>query len=154
MGTLTSAIAPVLNIGSAINSAAGFARTFVGAAQDRAEADLKYNQAQQDAAIQRQKNLVDLRNNETDRQAKLRKMVASQRAYYGGKGIGSGPGSSEAVLQGLFQESDVDRQQNQTDYNLQNAAINQNLAQSKQINLLQKQQIQQKTALSALTDLF
>lgn len=154
MGTLTSAIAPIMQIGSAINSAAGFAKTFVGASQDRAESDLKYQQSQQDAALQRQKNLVDLRNSETDRQAKLRKLVASQRAYYGGKGIGSGPGSSEAVLQGLFEGSDIDRQQNQTAYDLQNSAINQRLSQQKQINLLQKEQLREKTALSALTDLF
>jgi hypothetical protein len=147
MGTLSS-------IGSSLVSAAQFALPAKEARDSSVEINLKNKQLEQSAAYQKQKNLLALNTSETERQSKLRKALSTQRANFGSQGIGSATGSAEAVLQGTFADSDIERQQKQAATERDNAAIDANLASQKQLNLLQKQQLQQKATLGYLTDLF
>lgn len=147
MGTLTSVLTPVLSIGSALGSVLTGAQRV---SQDNREADLRLKQYEQNAALQKKQNLLDLQNAETERRAKLKKMISAQRAQFGGSGVRSGAGSSEAVLEGFFEDSDVMRQENENDAALANQQINQRVEQQRQLNLLQKEQLRQKTILNTL----
>lgn len=154
MGTLTSALAPVLSIGSTLAGAVNFAQPFIQKSNKNAESDLALRQLEQNTVLQKKQNLLSLQAAETDRREKLKRLVSAQRAAFGGGGVRSGAGSSEAVLQGLSEDSDITRQQNESQMQLDNAALDQRLAQQRQVNLLQKKQLQQKTFLNAFTDLF
>ncbi|HRK98529.1 MAG TPA: hypothetical protein PLE43_08655 [Alphaproteobacteria bacterium] len=145
---------PILQVGSTLSSVASFAKPFIAQSQKNDEADLSLKQYQQNIDLQKKQNLLDLKNAETDRRAKLKRILSAQRAEYGGSGIGVNAGSSEAVLQGLVEDSDIQRQNNDSSTSFSNQALDQKLAQQKQLNLLQKQQLKQKTFLSSFTDLF
>ncbi len=154
MGSLSSVVTPLMQIGSAIGSVASFAQPFVSTSQKGAESDLVLQQYQQNVELQKKQNLLNLQQDETNRRNKLKRLISTQRAEYGGGGIGSGAGSSEAVLQGLHEESDIERQNNENNTAFSNQALDQKLEQQRQLNLLQKQQLKQKTVLSKLGDLF
>ncbi|HNQ92211.1 MAG TPA: hypothetical protein PKI93_04695 [Alphaproteobacteria bacterium] len=143
MGTLTSVLTPILSIGSALSGAQRVS-------QDNRENDLRLRQYEQNAALHKKQNLFDLQNAETERRTKLKKLISAQRAQFGSGGIRSGAGSSEAVLEGLFSDSDIERQQGEGDVALANQKINQGITQQRQLNLLQKEQLRQKTILNTL----
>lgn len=147
MGALSS-------VASTLVSAANFIMPAKQAADNAKEIDIRNRQAAQTAAAQKQKNLLELKNAETDRLTKFRRAVATQRANFGSQGVGSVTGSGESVLQGITENSDIVRQQNKSKATIDNAAIDRNLETQRQLNLLQKQQLKQKTALGYLTDLF
>ena len=147
MGSLSS-------VASTLVGVANYAMPAKQAADNTREIDLKNKQLAQSAALQKQRNLLALSKAETDRQAKLRRALSTQRAKFGSQGIGSVTGSSDAVLEGDFAESDIARQSNQSATALDNQAIDDNLQTQTQLNLLQKQQLKQKATLGYLTSLF
>ena len=147
MGTMVSAVAPLLQVGASVGSALS---PFINASQRVEKSDLGLEQARQKAVLERQKNLLDLQDAETERQARLKRLVSAQRAKFGGSGVRSGGGSSEAVLQGLFGDSDIQRQQNESDFQMGNRAIDLGVYQEQQLNLLQREQERQKALLSTL----
>ncbi len=154
MGSLSSVIAPIASFGvKAITTAASQILPNLDAYQNINNINEKNKQLAQNLALQRSSNLLSLQEKENDRVLKLRRAISTQRANFGGKGIGSAGGSAESVLQGLNEDSDVDRQINVTKYNLDNAGSDQNYHYQTQLNLLQKQQLKQKSALSFLTNL-
>jgi hypothetical protein len=53
----------------------------------------------------------------------------------------------------LNETSDIERQNNQSKTIMDNTIIDQNLKHQTQLNLLQKQQLKQKTAMGFITDL-
>lgn len=118
------------------------------------EIDLKNKQLAANADAEKQKNLLDLKKSETARQSKLRAALSTQRANFGAQGVGAGSGSSEAVLQGIFEDSDIERQENAAETEAENKAIDSHLSTQTQLNLLQKQQLKQKSVLGILTDIF
>ena len=147
MGALTS-------VASTLVSAANYIMPAKQAADNSREIDIKNRQLAQQASIQKQKNLLDLKNTETDRINKLRKAISTQRANFGSQGVGSVTGSTDSVLQGINENSDIARQQSISKTALDNALIDENYGAQSQLNLLQKQQLQQKTALAYLNDYF
>lgn len=84
-------------------------------ANDQALEQLKQRQAlderqrAQDAELQRQSIALDAQEAEESRREALRRAVSRQRANFGAQGVGSGSGSSQAVLLGLFEESDDEK---------------------------------------------
>ena len=147
MGSFTSVLTPLVSMGKLIGSG-------MEAANNLQEVSAKNKALAQNAVLQKQANLLALQQKETDRLTKLRQATATQRANFGAQGIGSATGSSDAVQQGIFELSDVTRQQNADKAALDNRIIDQSLAAQQQQNLLQKQQIKQKAALSALGSLW
>jgi hypothetical protein len=154
MGSLSSVIAPIANIGVKTIASAG--QYYVANSErfrDMDTLNAKNTQLAQSAALQKQSNLLALQQKETDRQSKLRRALSTQRANFGSQGVGSVTGSSDSVLQGLNESSDIERQNNQAKTSLDNTIIDQNLNYQTQLNLLQKQQLKQKAALGFVTDL-
>ena len=154
MGSLSSVIAPIAEIGVKTIGTAG--KYFVSNSdrlRDLDSANIKNAQLAQNAALQKQSNLLALQQKETDRLSRLRKSIASQRANFGSQGVGSVTGSADSVFQGLNEASDIERQNNQSKTSMDNAIIDQNLQNQTQLNLLQKQQLKQKAALGFVTDL-
>ena len=154
MGSFASALTPIMQIGSAISSVASFSKPYAAQSQSNAQADLELKQLEQRTAQQKKQNLLEYQQAETARRSKLQRLLSTQRAEFGGSGVGSAAGSGEAVLTGLSADSDVERQFNERDYQLDNQALDLRVAQQRQLNLLQKQQLKNKTLLNSLTDIF
>lgn len=115
-----------------------------------AQQALDEQQAVRDADLQRQKVATDALNAEQNRRAALRRAVARQRAQFGVSGLSAGDGSSEAVLLGLFEESEQDKVASQRLDGLRMAALDQDLSDRRAINVLQRTQLQEKQALQRL----
>lgn len=115
-----------------------------------AQQALDQQQATQDADLQRQKIAADSLSSEQTRRAALRRAVARQRAQFGGSGLTGGDGSTEAVLLGLFEETESDKAASQRIDTLRNAAIDQSLNNRQTLNVLQRTQLQERQALARL----
>ena len=109
---------------------------------------LQETQAAQDAAISKQEIAEKAQAAEKVRRDALKRAVARQRAQFGGRGIASGDGSSEAVLLGLFEESEAERVSRERLDQLKVQAIDQNLAQQSRVNTLQRTQTAARNSLS------
>jgi len=109
---------------------------------------LQQQQSAQDAAIQKEQIATNAKLAEDKRRVALKRAVARQRAQFGGRGVASGDGSSEAVLLGLFEESDAERESRERLDKLRTQVIDQNLAQQSRVNTLQRTQIAARNSLS------
>ncbi|HEU4839583.1 MAG TPA: hypothetical protein VFS88_09280 [Micavibrio sp.] len=81
---------------------------------------------------------------EGSRRAALRRAMARQRATYGASGIDSGNGSAQAVLLGMFDESEEELQQRNALDALKTAAIDLGVSQQQRINTLQLTQMKER----------
>lgn len=154
MGALSSVITPVLQIGSALGTVAGIVQPYQAVSQKNREADLKLQQLQQSVAQQKKQNLLTLEQNDAERRAKLRSLLSQQRASFGGRGLDTTSGSSEAVIQGMLDDSDQERAASESKVLAANKELDQQVSQQKRLNLLQKEQLRQKTILSSISNLF
>ncbi len=154
MGALSSVITPVLQIGSALGTVAGIVQPYQAVSQKNREADLKLQQLQQSVAQQKKQNLLTLEQNDAERRAKLRTLLSQQRASFGGRGLDTTSGSSEAVIQGMLDDSDQERAASESKVLAANKELDQQVSQQKRLNLLQKEQLRQKTILSSISNLF
>lgn len=128
-----------------------------GAGEDLALQQLQARQAEeqrqrvQDAALERAQLNAQAAEVERERKGALKRAVARQKASFGGSGIGSTGGSSEAVLLGLFEESDAQKAQRERLDHLRLGAIDQNLSQQGSLNVLQRTQLQERQKLNNLS---
>ena len=103
---------------------------------------------QQNAALEQQKIAQVAADTESRRRAALKRAVARQRAQYGASGIGSSPGGSgEAVLLGLFDQSEEEKNAADALDTLRKKALDQGLSNQQTLNLLQTQQLKANQAL-------
>lgn len=115
----------------------------------QAQQNAQLQDLEQRAAIDRAEIEARADEAERERRAALRRSVARQRAAFGSSGVStSGGGSSEAVLLGLFEESDADRQERERLDNLRLGAIDQNLDNQRRLNLIQRTQLQERQRIS------
>ncbi len=114
----------------------------------------KLNQriATDNANLQRQQLFETSKAAEQERRLALKRAVARQRAEFGGNGVSSGDGSSEAVLLGLFDESEGQKQARERLDNIKLQNINQSLSNLSRVNTLKYTQAKQKNKLNALGD--
>lgn len=158
MGGLSSALAPIIQIGSALgsvaNTVAPFYKDSVNRDQQKATNALASKQAQAKAALDGQAAALSDQKDENKRRIALKHAIANQRASFGGQGIDPSDGSSEAVLLGLFNESDQERALREQMAGIRNAAIDQNAGAIQQKNLLEQSQAMQKDTINRLSDLF
>lgn len=158
MGSLTSAIAPIVQFGSSIasniGSVAGFAQPFVNNAAQNRRDQAEINQLSRQINIKKAQNLLDYQATESARKSKLRAALASQRARFGGNGLDVDGGSSESVLNDLNAQSMIAGDENARSYALSNAALDEKLSNAQYLNLLDRQSRSQKTLLNALSDGF
>jgi len=114
----------------------------------RAKQKLQEQQLAANVAAEREKIAVQAANEEQNRRSALRRAVARQRASFGASGIGNASGgSSQAVLLGLFEESEADKTARTRLDNLRNAALDQELSQNRSLNVLQRTQLQERQRL-------
>lgn len=116
--------------------------------QERQNAQLKTQQ--QETALSREKLAAEAKSAEENRLAALRRAVARQRASFGATGLSANEGSAEAVLLGLFEETDQDRQQRERLDTLRNRALDNNLSSTQSLNVLQRSQLSQQQKLERI----
>ena len=115
--------------------------------QLRASQDEKLLDLQEQSALAAEKSVTDSAAAEQTRLSALRRAVARQRAAYGVSGLSSTGGSAEAVLLGLFEESDDERETRARLDDIRNRTLEQNLDAQKRLNVLQVSQLKQKQRL-------
>ncbi len=170
MGALASIASGLGTIASVVGSASSIANNIAALGQDpqkEAKADLRRQQElalkqlreQQQAAAATAQAETDLQKTqiaatasaeEMQRRAALKRAVARQRAAFGSQGVGSTDGSSEAVLLGLFDESDRERQDREKLDSIRAAALDQDLSARNSLNVLQLAQLQERQKLERL----
>ncbi len=109
---------------------------------------LQQQQARQDAALSRAQIETQGKEAETQRRNALKRAVARQRAAFGSSGVSQGDGSSEAVLLGLFEESEDQRENRERLDKLKIESLNQNLLQQSSKNTLARTQLEEKNKLT------
>lgn len=96
-----------------VATAIGIASKYAGNFQESRAASRQYKLEYQTSLQQKELNdkirAAESRNAESARLQALRRSVARQRAMFSAQGVGSSGGSSEAVLLGLFDESEEDK---------------------------------------------
>lgn len=104
---------------------------------------LEESQAATSVATEKAQLEADAAATEKQRKAALKKALATQTAAYGASGITSGDGSAQAVLLGVFDESDEEKQDNETSYALKVKALDDEFASLRSSNILERAQLQQ-----------
>ncbi len=157
MGALTPAITTSL-----ISSGIGLIKNEISRQSNRADRNqaleqlqekqrLQMRQAQENADLAREKIALDAKNAEEARKKALRRAVARKRASFGAQGIGSGAGSSQAVLLGMFEESDAEKAKREGLDKLRFKSIESDLSQRKSLNVLQREQLAEKQKLGRVS---
>ncbi len=160
MGAI-GAVMPVLaGVGSAISMVEKTLGAFqnIGGSSDRRMRDMQMKQAQQysamlqqqaaqDAVLEKEQRALESEADENDRRQALRRAVARQRANFGAQGIGIGDGSSEAVLLGMFEESEAQKKQREKLDSMRNRSLDLGLSQSGARDLLSLTQQAQRNRL-------
>lgn len=153
--------APILRVAAEetglIQSEQDIARDALRDQQDFALTQLQQQQAlnlrlaEQNTEQERQRLAEQTRQDNEARQAALRRAVARQRVQFGASGVGSNGGSSQAVLLGLFDESEEDQENRQRLDNLRNNALDQDLSQVRARNVFESTQAAQRNQLALST---
>ena len=102
----------------------------------------------EDANLRRAQIAQATADSDAQRQDALKRAVARQRAKSGASGI-TQSGSTEAVLLGMFTESEDQRAERERLDQLRYSAIDQDLAQQNRLNVLQQTQLRQRQNLNA-----
>lgn len=152
MGGFTSLASEAFNIFNAAGNIIGAYDNLRG--DNTYYRDLQRQQTEQmrqmaeNAMLEKEKIRLSAEQTETERRAALRRAIAKQRAKFGSSGIESSGGSSQALLLGLYDESDEDRQQRESLDTLKTQAIDQNLDQQQRVNTLQLTQLRERSRYS------
>ena len=178
MGALTT---PLANLGSVVSQVASVASTAGAIVNDvrsfgddavayqkeqlaqqqnlalrqlRQQQNAQVREQEQNATLERDKIKAEAEATEKRRVSALRRAVARQRAQFGGSGLTSnGGGSAQAVLLGLFDESDDERVERERLDELRNRTLDQNLENRRSLNVLQLSQLRERQRLErALLD--
>jgi|GEM_PF-534926 len=112
---------------------------------------LNQQNAEENAALQRERLAADATTAENTRLSALRRAVARQRASFGAQGVGSSSGSSGAVLLGLFDESEDELAQRERLDNIRKRSLDLGLSQQRGINTLQFTQLKERQKLGRLS---
>ena len=116
--------------------------------QLQAQQELGERQAAQDAALEQRAAAVESDAAETARRAALKRAVARQKVSLASQGISAvDGGSAEAILLGLFSESEQERAARDRLDGLRSAAAAEGLAQKRALNVLQRSQLAERQRL-------
>ena len=151
-------IAPVIQglsaVSGIVNAVNGYGEQ--KSQQDQALKELQQKQqeelraTQEDAALEREKIKLEADTAEKERQSALKRATARQRAQYGSSGIDTNSSSSaQAVLLGLYDESEQDRQEREALDNLRYKALDSEIAQQKRLNVLQQTQLRERNKINS-----
>lgn len=167
VGRLVTGLAPVISAGtravqdiralSGNKNAAASARQAayqlqaqqdLALAQLQAQQQIGERQAAQNAALERAHITEAATEAERARRAALKRAVARQKVSLASQGIsGADDGSAEAILLGMFQESEDDRVARSRLDGLREQALGMDLAQRQALNILQRSQLAERQRL-------
>jgi hypothetical protein len=153
MGGITSLASSAMQALGAANALIGVVDSYQNISGNRQydlqkqQNDLAMRNAAEQAALQKEQIRLSAEQAETNRRSSLRRAMARQRALFGSSGTGSGGGSAQAVLLGMFDESEEDLQQRQALDALKTAAVDQGFSQQQRINTLQLSQLRERDRL-------
>lgn len=170
MGAITPVLTTLGSLAGAVTATRSAVQTLRGAgrgwgdpqdalrrqqAQDlsqlKARQALEERQAAQEADLARARNHIESGAAEEARRAALKRAVARQRALFGAQGTGSTGGSAQAVLLGLFDESDAEKAQRERLDGVRQAVLETDLSARRQANLLQLTQLAERQRLERLS---
>ncbi len=152
MGSLVPAIAGTI-ISQGVSIATQQSQQNQALKQLKQDQALQKKQTAQDIALEKERLSLEARTAEATRKDALKRSVARQRAQFGAQGVGSGGGSSQAVLLGLFEESENERQKREATDALRARAIDKNVAQQSALNILQRTQLAEKNKIKTLSSI-
>lgn len=171
MGSLsgiTSLVAPLLSFtgipGALIGAGTSLVSQQLTRKQLQSQQDLALQQLQsrqrqeedaaaQTAALQKSQMAAERQNAESRRIAALRRAVARQKTLFSAQGLGgANDGSNEAVLLGLYNDSNIDANEQARLDSLRSTALDQSLDQRKQRNLLEVTQLAERQNLSRILE--
>lgn len=119
--------------------------------QLQAQQNLQTQQLESQAALERERITAAAKVDEDNRRAALKRAVSRQRASFGASGVGNAAtGSSQAVLLGLFDETEEELTNRETLDNLRSRALDLSLNNRNSINVLQRTQLQERQKLSRI----
>ena len=125
-------------------------------AQEQALADLQRRQDEQQRqnaennALERQRLALDSGEAERRRRDALKRAVARQRADFAGQGLSARGGSAEAVLLGLFTESEAEKMDRERLDSLRRASLELSTEQQGRLNVIQRTDAQERARLNRL----
>lgn len=117
-------------------------------AQLQAQQRLAEDQALADTGLKKAQIAADAEAAEIRRASALRRAVARQKTLFSSQGLAGMDGSNEAVLLGLYNESEDDARAQARSDALRNAALDQSVQQMRQRNLLAATQLAQDQSLA------
>lgn len=110
---------------------------------------LQEQQAASAAALEREQMALNTQAAEEERRSALKRAVARQRANFGAQGVGSGGGSSQAVLLGPFEESEAEKARREQMDNLRLRIVEDDVSARRASNILQRTQLAERNRLEA-----
>ena len=119
-------------------------------AQLQQDQEVRLLKEQSNANITRSKIQVDANKAARKRRLALKRAVSRQRAKFGASGIGSSKGSAEAVLLGLFDETQSQKKERDRLDNIRLSAIDNNLDSLQRKNLLEVSQLAERQSLKRI----
>lgn len=163
VGSLSTAATVLKTLDSTFKAVQGFSgasdsdqRAALRAQQDMALRQLQQKQnieelsAAEQAALERRNIAASAASAYDERRTALKRAVARQRAQFGAQGLGSDDGSGEAVLLGMFDESEHDKAERDQLDHLRYQALESDLSDQKRVNVLQRTQLKEKQNLERL----
>lgn len=119
--------------------------------QLKAQQKLQSRQLGEQAELDRQRIELEAGQKENDRRRALKRAVARQNVRFGSGGISRDGGSAEAVLLGLFEESEEERKERERLDTLRTRAIDLDISTNRSRNVLEATQLAQQQQLERLT---
>ncbi|PCH98421.1 MAG: hypothetical protein COB76_07090 [Alphaproteobacteria bacterium] len=156
LGTINTTLGTLQTIGKAVGTLSG--GSMAKRQRDYAMRNLKRQQSQKtteataNANAQRQKIELDAVGAERRRRSALKRSVAKRNARFGATGIGGGSGSREAILLGLYNESESEKKQREDLDKLRFSSINNDLSNVAARNILEKTQFSERQKLERIAD--
>ncbi len=162
MGAITpiaSGLSSLVGTLNTVNQIVNTVQTLSGDSPKRQEQDLQLKQLQQtqqleqerlaqDNALERERIALEAQQDEEERRSALRRAVSRQRAQFSSRGISQGSGgSAQAVLLGLFDETEDELRQREELDNIRNQALDNDESQTRSLNLLQATQLAERSKL-------
>ncbi len=159
MGGLSSLASQAFQAISAVNTVVGAVDKFTNSSTQRdtdsqAINDARYQAELAKAASDKAQIQFDAQTAENERRDALRRAVAKQKAAFGATGADMTTGSGQAVLLGLYDESEAEKEKREALDTFKLNAIDQNVALAQRVNTLQKTQLKQKSGISNASNLF
>lgn len=147
LGVLGNIVGTVKAIDTTINTLGSIGGSSRNQQQDLALQQLQERQAlqtqiqQQQSTLSREKLVADANAAENKRLRALKRAVASRKVGFGAQNIGTNNGSAEAVLLGLFEESEDEAKRRSELDSLKVKSLDQELQNQQSLNLLQVSQL-------------